>query len=265
MSEELIVRDSDGVLILTMNRPDRLNALNRSLHHDLNEALASAASRRDVGCVVLTGAGRGFCAGGDLKNIAERLAPSSDPAPSPVSSLERRIDMVRDHVVGSKLLHDMGKPTIAMINGACAGAGLSLAGACDLRFAAESAVFTAAFTKVGLSGDSGGSWFWTRILGTAKARRLYLLSERFDAKSALDFGLVHEVWPDAELESRTMEIARRLADGPRTAQRFCKEVLNAAEDGALEQVLDLEAMAMAFCDAALKETARAKAKAERDV
>lgn len=250
MSDKLVlVEEDDGVLVVTLNRPDRLNALNVPLHRALNEVLEDAARRREIRCVVLTGAGRGFCAGGDLNAIAERdpSRPTSPPPAGPfgASAIERRVDRIREHAIAPRLLHEMPKPTIAMVNGPCAGAGLSLAAACDLRLASVSAVFKAAFTRVGLSGDSGGSWFWTQILGTAKARRLYLLNERFDAQAALEFGLVSHVIAETDLRSQTLATARDLASAPRAALRFCKEVLNAAEDGSLEQVLDLEALAQA--------------------
>lgn len=149
-------------------------------------------------------------------------------------------------VDAARLLHDMAKPTIAMINGPCAGAGFSLAGACDLRFAGESAVLTSAFTRAGLSGDYGGAWFWTQILGTARARQLYFLSERIDARRALALGMVNEVFADDVLSARTMEIAHRIANGPRWAFAYAKRNLNAAEDTSMDRVLGLEAMSMSL-------------------
>lgn len=245
---ELIETLEDGVLCLTLNRPDSLNALNPSLMRSLGEAMERAAHNADVGCVILTGAGRAFCAGGDMKASA---AARSATAPRPPSTLESRVAWLRRSMEAARLLHDMAKPTIAMVNGACAGAGLSLAGACDLRLAAEEAVFTTAFAKAGLAGDYGGSWFWTRILGTAKARELYLLCEKMDARRALSFGLVSEVVAADQLRSRTFELARRLADGPRSAYAYMKRNLNAAEAGQLGGVFDVEAQNMMLSRQAL--------------
>jgi 2-(1,2-epoxy-1,2-dihydrophenyl)acetyl-CoA isomerase len=258
---ELLETLEDGVLTITLNRPDDLNALNTSLMRRLNDAVSRAASNAEVGCVVLTGAGRAFCAGGDMKAAskaradaaaAKAEAPKSEapkpetPKPEapkrPPQSLEARVAWLRRSMEASRLLHDMPKPTIAMVNGACAGAGMSLAGACDLRFAARSARFTTAFAKAGISGDYGGSYFWTRILGTAKARELYFLAEKFDAEAALAAGVVSAVHPDEDLAEKTMEVARRLAAGSAATFGYMKRSLNAAENGRLEEVFDMEAV-----------------------
>jgi 2-(1,2-epoxy-1,2-dihydrophenyl)acetyl-CoA isomerase len=246
--QELVVEVTNGVALVTLNRPESLNALNVSLHHALNAALHDLAGDPEVRCVVLTGAGRGFCSGGDLRAINGAEGHGAVRG----AGLLGRVDMVREHMVASRLLHQMGKPTVAMINGPCAGAGLSLAGACDFRVAGRKAVLLAAFTSVGLSGDGGGSWFWMRILGTARARELYLLNERFDGERALAFGLVHRLVDDERLHDETMALARRLADLPAFAQRLAKEVLNTAEEGSFETVLDREALAMALAASARK-------------
>lgn len=262
---ELLEVNDNGVLILTLNRPDSLNALNTSLMRALNDATARAARDRNVGCVVLTGAGRGFCAGGDQKAAAAaRAAPpkdalAADTPKRPQSTFEDKREWLRRSMESARTLHDMQKPTIAMINGACAGAGLNLAGACDLRFAGESAMLTTVFAKIGLSGDYGGSWFWTRIAGTAKARELFMLSEKIGAKDALAAGLVTAVYPDAELMEQTMKVARRFADGPRAAYGYMKQNLNAAETGTLEAVFDLEATNMLLARQALTEARKASA------
>ena len=247
MTDTLIVTRDRGVATLTLNRPDRLNAMNSELMEAFPGVLRGLAADPEVGCVVLTGAGRGFCAGGDLKSRqdehdAMNALPAAERAATAAPYL---LDAnLAARVEASRLLHDMGKPTIAMINGPCAGAGFSLAGACDLRFAGESAVLTSAFTRAGLSGDYGGAWFWTQILGTAKARQLYFLSERIDARRALALGMVNDVFPDADLQARTLEIAHRIADGPRWAFAYAKRNLNAAEDTSMDRVLSLEAMSM---------------------
>lgn len=242
-------RREGGVAWITLNRPDRLNAVTPALYEALAPIVERAAGDREVRCVVLSGAGKAFCAGRDLK--AGATVPHGASAGA---WIEDRVDYLRRSVTIARTLHDMGKPTIAMVNGACAGAGLSLAGACDIRIAATSAVFTSAFVKVGLSGDMGGIWFWSRILGTGKARRLYLMSERFDAAGAHAFGLVDEVVPDEALAERVAALAANFASGSPRALRYAKEALNAAEDSHLDAVLDLEAshMAMAGIDAAFE-------------
>ena len=183
MSDEktVLVEDTDGVRIITLNRPDRLNALNDSIMAPLADATREAAQDPAVGCVVITGAGRGFCSGGDLKGDR---APA-DVTPELGGPVEQGHARLRSHMETPRLLHEMGKPTIAMINGPVAGAGIGIAGACDLRFAAQSATFLSAFDRIGGGGDFGSTWFWTKILGTAKARELMFMGEKFDADAAL--------------------------------------------------------------------------------
>jgi 2-(1,2-epoxy-1,2-dihydrophenyl)acetyl-CoA isomerase len=147
----------------------------------------------------------------------------------------------------ARWLHEMPKPTIAMVRGAAAGAGLSLALACDLRIAGDRARFGTAFARVGYSGDFGGSFFLTRLVGTAKARELYFTAELLDATAALGLGLVNRVVADDRLERETLDLAARLARGPRVAHRYMKRNLNAAESGTLAEILDLEAWNHARC------------------
>jgi 2-(1,2-epoxy-1,2-dihydrophenyl)acetyl-CoA isomerase len=141
----------------------------------------------------------------------------------------------------SRLLHEIPQPTIAMVNGPAAGAGLALALACDLRIASESARFITAFAKVGFSGDFGGCYFLSKLVGTAKARELYYTGEPLDAAQALALGIVNRVVPDSELANATMTLARRLARGPSIALGLMKQNFNAAETGTLAELLDLEA------------------------
>ena len=262
MADELIEEVEDGVAILTLNRPEALNALNPPLMKALNAALQRCAGDSTIGCVVLTGAGRGFCAGGDIKARARAAEQENAPPPAaakaapPKRSFEDRAGWLRRSSEASRLLHGMMKPTIAMINGSCAGAGLALAGACDLRYAGRSAMFTSAFARAGLSGDYGGSYFWTRILGTARARELFLLAEKFDAAAALDFGLVHRVHDDEALRDAVLAVARGFAKAPRWSPAHIKRNLNAAETGTLEDVLDLEALTQTLSSQALAASVR---------
>jgi 2-(1,2-epoxy-1,2-dihydrophenyl)acetyl-CoA isomerase len=234
MSDDLLEAVKDGVAVLTLNRPDRLNAMSRAMLDGLLEALPRLGEDPNVGVVVLTGAGRGFCAGGDVKAMAEGSEMGG-------STLEERAQGLRARMEVSRWLHEMPKPTIAMVRGAAAGAGLSLALACDLRLAGDSARFGTAFARVGYSGDFGGSFFLTQLVGTAKARELYYTADLLDAQQALGLGLVNRVIPDARLEEETLALATRLAKGPRIAYRYMKRNLNAAESGTLKELLDLEA------------------------
>src|SRR5271154_648351 len=183
MDQQLIEVISHGVATLTLNRPDRLNALSTPIMEGLLEALPRLALDADVGAIVLTGAGRAFCAGGDVKSMAE-------------GSVQRGVEEAVAHLRGrmevSRLLHEIPKPTIAMVNGAAAGAGMSLALACDLRIASQSARFVTAFAKVGFSGDFGGSYFLSKLVGTGKARELYYTAASLDAKEALALGIANQ-------------------------------------------------------------------------
>lgn len=234
MSQDLLEATRDGVAVLTLNRPDRLNALSRPMLDGLREALPRLAADPAVGVVVLTGAGRAFCAGGDVKAMAEGRETEGQ-------TLEERAQGLRARMEVSRWLHEMPKPTIAMVRGAAAGAGLSIALACDLRIAGDAAKFGTAFARVGYSGDFGGSFFLTRLVGTARARELYFTADLVDAAEALRLGLVNRVVPGERLEEETMALATRLARGPRIALRYMKRNLNAAEHGSLAELLDLEA------------------------
>jgi len=234
MTQDLLEEVTDGVAVLTMNRPDRLNALSGDMLTAMLGALTRLAASAEVGVVVLTGAGRAFCAGGDVKAMAEGREAEG-------ATLEDRAQALRARMEVSRWLHEMPKPTIAMVRGAAAGAGLSLAMACDLRVASDSARFATAFARVGYSGDFGGSWFLTRLVGTAKARELYFTADILDAQAALRLGLVNRVVGDADLEKETRALAAKIARGPRVAYRYMKRNMNAAESGTLAHLLDLEA------------------------
>jgi 2-(1,2-epoxy-1,2-dihydrophenyl)acetyl-CoA isomerase len=234
MSQDLLETITDGVAVLTLNRPDRLNAMSGPMLDALLEALPRLGADPAVGVVVLTGAGRAFCAGGDVKAMAEGREMGGE-------TLEERAQGLRARMEVSRWLHEMPKPTIAMVRGAAAGAGLSLALACDLRIAGDGARFGTAFARVGYSGDFGGSFFLTQLVGTAKARELYFTADLIDAQEALRLGLVNRVVAGERLEGETMALATRLARGPRIALRYMKRNLNAAESGTLKDALDLEA------------------------
>lgn len=240
MDQDILTSVENGVAIVTLNRPERLNALTAPMMMAMVDVLARLSGDADVGCVVLTGAGRGFCAGGDVQ-LQAQAAGRSDLSP------EQRADLLRSHMEAARLLHEMPKPTVAMVNGVAAGAGMSLALACDMRIVAASARFTTAFAKVGLSGDFGGSYFLTRLLGPALARELYFTSEVLDSQRIAALGLASRVVPDEQLVAETLTLANRLADGPRVAWRYIKRNMKAAEEGSLSDVLDAEANGMMRC------------------
>ena len=192
---------------------------------------------------MLTGAGKGFCAGGDVKGMAE-----SGDGTVGARTIDQAIHEQRVHqrATAGKLFK-MPKPTIAALPGAAAGAGLSLALACDLRIMASNAIMTTAFARVGFSGDYGGTYFMTQLIGSAKARELYFLSERVSAEEALQLGLTNWVCEPEVLREKTMEIAQRLANGPAVAYRYMKENLNRAMAGEVDDCLDLEATHHVHC------------------
>jgi 2-(1,2-epoxy-1,2-dihydrophenyl)acetyl-CoA isomerase len=229
---ELLEAIEDGVATLTLNRPERMNALSPALLAALREAFARLGGDPAVGAIVLTGAGRAFCAGGDVKTMDERAAQGFEP----------RVEALRAMHQLPLLMRTTPKVIVGAINGAAAGAGLGLAMSCDLRIAARSARFGTAFARMGFSGDFGGSWLMTRLLGTAKARELYFLAEMIDAAEAERIGLVTRMVDDTALLAESLALARRIADGPRVALGYMKRNLHAAETEPLAAVLEMEAV-----------------------
>lgn len=242
-TSDLLATLDEGVMTLSFNRPEARNALSRSMNDALQAQLLEAERNPEVKCVLLTGNGKAFCAGGDVKGMLTRTF--NQPG-SP--TLDEHIHRQRmDQRATSGRLFSMPKPTIAAIPGAAAGAGMSLALACDLRLMASTAFMTTAFARVGFSGDYGGTYFLTRLVGAAKARELYLLSERIDAEQALQLGLTNWVCPAEDLNQRALDLARRLARGPSVAYRYMKENLNRAVHGELMDCMDLEATHHVHC------------------
>src|SRR5258706_11554018 len=212
MNDIVLQKLDSGLLTITMNRPDRRNALNPDMTRGLVEAARRAAEDHEVRAVLLKGAGGTFCVGGDVKSMAEGRAPLAFEAK--MTNLRRAMEV-------SRILHEMPKPVVAQVDGAAAGAGLSIALACDLRIASASAKITTAFAKVGLSGDYGGTYFLTHLLGSAKARELYLISPVLTAQEAL---------------------AMSLAQGPSVTLGYIKRNINNAEHLSLEACFDAEAI-----------------------
>jgi 2-(1,2-epoxy-1,2-dihydrophenyl)acetyl-CoA isomerase len=229
---ELLEATEDGVAWLTLNRPDRLNAFSPAMLQALREALHRLSGDTEVGAIVVTGAGRGFCAGGDVKTMERRAR----------QGFEERVEGLRRMHELPLLLRMIPKVVIAMVNGPAVGAGLGLAMACDLRIAGRSARFGTGFAGVGYSGDFGGSWSLTRLVGTARARELYFLGDIIEAPAAASLGLVNRVVEDDALRRETAALARRIADGPRIAYGYMKRNLFAAETEPLAAVLEMEAV-----------------------
>jgi 2-(1,2-epoxy-1,2-dihydrophenyl)acetyl-CoA isomerase len=238
-ANEMVLQNLDkGLLTITMNRPERRNALSPEMTQGLVDAAKRAAEDHEVRAVLIKGAGGTFCVGGDVKAMAEGRAPL--PFEAKLANLRRGMEV-------SRILHQMPKPVVAQLDGAAAGAGLSIALACDLRVAGESAKITTAFAKVGFSGDYGGTYFLTHLLGSAKARELYLTSPVLTAREALVLGMVTRVVPDAEVEAAAHELAMSLAQGPTVALGYIKKNINNAELLSLEACFDAEAMHHSRC------------------
>jgi 2-(1,2-epoxy-1,2-dihydrophenyl)acetyl-CoA isomerase len=229
---EVEVTRTGAVLTITLNRPDVLNALNSAVHQGMREGLRIAQDDPSVRAVVLTGAGRGFCVGQDLQEFS---AGAGDVA-------QNLRDNYHPNVLAIRTLE---KPVIAAVNGAAAGAGLSLALACDVRIAAASATFVPAFIKIGLVPDTGGTWLVRRLLGTARAFEWLTTGRRLSAEEGRRWGLVSEVVPDEVLAERTQEVAELFAAMPTRAVWQTKRLLDAAETSTLEAQLEREAAAQA--------------------
>ena len=237
MTELVRLEVSGGIGHVTLNRPERLNALSTGLLGALVEVLERVAGEPAVRAVILSGAGRAFSAGGDRDETGEPwgVSPEADTA------------LLRRFMESSLLLHEMDAVTIAAINGPCAGGALALACACDLRYAAASARFVTAFARVGLSGDFGGTATLGWVLGPAKARQLYLLSDVVEAPEAKQIGLVSDVVPDDELLPRVQGIAERLLTAAPGALVAMKQNLNDGLRLPLAEVLDREAERQVRC------------------
>jgi len=242
MTDQLIETIEGGIATLTMNRPEARNALTGEMQAALSEAIRRLAADPKVRVLVLTGAGGAFCAGGDVKGFA--AAADSGETSGAGFNIERRVQGLRGAMDVCRWLHEMPKPTLAVIGGAAAGAGLSLALACDLRIAADDAKLTTAFSKVGLAGDYGGSYFLSHLVGAAKARELYFTGDVINGAEALRLGVVNKSVPREELDDVAGDFARHLAGLPTVAIGYMKRNLNAAEHATLSEVLDLEAMNM---------------------
>jgi 2-(1,2-epoxy-1,2-dihydrophenyl)acetyl-CoA isomerase len=233
-ADVLRVSDATGVRTITLNRPDVLNAFNSSMLKALGKAARDAAKDKSVRCVVITGAGRAFCSGQDLAEVADRYK-SDEPL-----ELGAHLRDYYNPMIAT--LRTMEKPVVAATNGVAAGAGFSLALACDLRIAGESASFIDSFINVGLIPDSGGTFTLPRLVGVARAMEIAVTGRKVKSDEALSLGLVTRVVPDAELASATTELAQKLAAMPTKAIGLTKRAINESWNADLVDQLDYEAM-----------------------
>ena len=227
----VLVSFESGVLQLTLNRPEKLNALNPEMHKLLRQGLERAAEEREVRAVLLTGAGRGFCAGQDL---SERdVSPGAAPIDLSVSLGSYYNPLVRR-------LRELPKPVVGAVNGVAAGAGANVALACDIVIAGRSAFFIESFSRLGLVPDAGGTWFLPRLIGQARAMGLALLGEKLSAEQAAQWGLIWKVVEDDVLLSEGMQLAKQLAEGPTRGFGLIKKAMRASSGNSLDAQLELE-------------------------
>ncbi len=242
-TEYLLGWVENGVAVLSFNRPESRNALHQDMYKGFANVLPLIGEDPTIGCLVVTGQGGAFCAGGDVKGFAAGHASEGSGVQKPSSTVA--VDNLRRRQAEVSLaIHRLPKLTVAAIPGAAAGAGLSIALACDFRVATEKAIITTAFAKIGASGDFGGSWFLTQLVGPSKAKELYIFSERLTAADAAAAGVVNRVFPDAEFEAGWRAFAQKIASGPVLANRAIKENINRALIADLATCLDAEAANM---------------------
>ncbi|KGJ10301.1 2-(1,2-epoxy-1,2-dihydrophenyl)acetyl-CoA isomerase (plasmid) [Paracoccus versutus] len=231
MTETVLTALADGVLTLTLNRPDKLNSFNKDMHLALHAGLQRAHDDAAVRAVLLTGAGRGFCAGQDL---GDRDPRNGGEAPDLGHTLEAYYNP------SVRLIRSLAKPVVCAVNGVAAGAGANIAIACDIVLAAKSAKFVQAFAKIGLVPDAGGSWSLTRILGEPRAKALTLTAEPLGAEKAAEWGLIWKAVEDAALMDEATALAKSLAAGPTLGLGLTKQMIQASAGNSLEEQLDLE-------------------------
>ena len=235
----LLYEVKDGIATLTLNRPERLNALGDTLRDDLQDAVTRASEDEAVRVMIVTGAGKGFCAGGDVKAMAERKASGGE------RPLGEKVAPGRDRTVLA--LRDAPKPVIAAVNGAAAGAGMNLALACDIRLASTEAKFAQAFVRRGLHPDWGGTYFLPRVVGVAKAAELIWTGEIINAAEAKRLGIVSDVVPPEELIGAARALAGKIAAGPPIAIRLAKRAIYHNLECDLRQALEFETFAQNIC------------------
>ena len=255
MGQLVLLAESGGVATLVLNRPEKLNAFGDDMREQLIEVLDAAAAHGGIGALIITGAGRAFCAGGDVQHMAALKERGAG-----FDALRPLIEAGRTAIAK---LAALPFPTLAAVNGPAAGAGLNLALACDLRIASDQASFGETFARIGLHPDWGGTYFLPRLVGLARALELCWTGDVIDAAEALRIGLVNRVVPHAELVGAATALAARLAAAPRASVRLAKQGLGAAFQRTLEQCLDAESEAQAACWASPDAAEGLKAFAEK--
>ena len=238
MYEHIQVSETEGIVTITLNRPDKLNAFIGHMRRDLAEALEHAGSDRSIRVVIITGAGRAFCAGGDVSFMSELMQRNDTEEFARILGAGRRVILA---------IRQMTKPVIAAVNGPASGAGANLALACDLRIAATNATFSQSFLKVGLHPDWGGTFFLPRLVTPNKACELFFLGEAIDAEEALRLGIVNQVVAPEELESATQQLAERLRIAPPLALAAAKQAVYESQGASLEEMLRYETEAQLRC------------------
>jgi len=228
--EKIAIAKADGLATLTLNAPDKLNAVSRKMIAELKACWEDLAADGSVRAVLLTGAGRGFCAGADLADPDRGTGEAADSG----AALEKFFNPV------IRLMRQVPKPVVAAVNGPAAGVGMSFALAADIAIAAKSATFLQAFSRIGLLPDGGSTWFLPRLVGEQRARALAMLAPQIGAQQAKDWGLIWDVVEDAELMKTATDLARRLADGPTLSLARIKEAMGRASGNTLSQQLDVE-------------------------
>ncbi len=247
-TEELLCRLEDRVAIITLNRPKKKNALSDHLTPALRQTLLDLETKREVGCILITGSGDAFCAGGDIGGMGGNASKDKEVSELPTAE-ERVRALIHKQETLTLRLADHAKPTIAALPGVAAGAGLCIALACDIRVACRSAFVTTAYRNIGFSGDYGGSWLLTQLVGPSKAKELFFTGRRVQSDEALELGIFNNVFDDASFENEALALAKQIASGPPIAIGFMKEHINRAVTGDLRSNLAMEADRLIRCAA----------------
>ena len=247
-TEELLCRLEDRVAIITLNRPKKKNALSDHLTPALRQTLLDLETKREVGCILITGSGDAFCAGGDIGGMGGNASKDEEVSERPTAE-DRVRALIHKQETLTLRLADHAKPTIAALPGVAAGAGLCIALACDIRVACRSAFVTTAYRNIGFSGDYGGSWLLTQLVGPSKAKELFFTGRRVQSDEALALGIFNNVFEDASFENEALAMAKQIASGPPIAIAFMKEHINRAVTGDLRSNLAMEADRLIRCAA----------------
>ena len=245
-TDELLCSINQRVATITLNRPEKRNALSDNLTPALRQVLLDLETNNDVGCIVITGAGNAFCAGGDIGGMADNASNDSGPQPT---MQDRVRTLIHKQETLTMRLFNHAKPTIAALPGVAAGAGFCIALACDMRIAAASTFVTTAYRNIGFSGDYGGSWLLNQLVGPAKTKELFYTGRTIQSSEALALGIFNQVVEDAAFPEAVTELASQIASGPPIALGYMKENINSAIESSLQNNLAREADRLMRCAA----------------